>query len=380
MKDRTVPVVTSAVRTPQGKNRGVFAETRSEDLSVPLIDEILEESGVDSEEIDDLLWGCAQQRGEQDNNLARVIALLSSLGESVPAATINRWCASSMQAVMSAADAIRAGQRQAVIAGGVENMSRVPMGEATGDLHPRLAEHYNIAELSMGMTAEKVASRYGISREEMDEYALRSHRRAAEATDTGRFDDEIAPIETNQGVISADEGIRRDTDVETLRELPPAFTSDGAVTAGNSSQISDGAAALLVTSEAFARSHDLEILAFVGDHHVVGVDPTLMGIGPVPATNGLLQRTGDSIDAFDLVELNEAFASQTVYARRELGIDDERFNVNGGAIALGHPLGASGARLPVTLIHEMRRRDVSRGLATLCVGFGQGAAITFARP
>lgn len=379
MKTETIPVIAGAVRTPQGKDGGVFADTRSEDLSIALIDYFLEEFGLGANDIDDLLWGCAQQRGEQDNNLGRVIALLSSLGETVAAATINRWCASSMQAVMSAADAVRAGQRQAIIAGGVENMSRVPMGESTGYLHPRLAEAYNITELSMGMTAEKVADRFDVSREAMDEYAVRSHRRAAEATDTGRFEDEIVPIETSEGVVREDEGIRRETSVETLGELPPAFSSDGVVTAGNSSQISDGAAATLVTSEAFAREHGLEVLAYVGDHNVVGVDPTVMGIGPVPATRGLLERTGSSIDEFDLVELNEAFASQTLYSMRELGVDAERFNVNGGAIAIGHPLGASGARLPVTLLHEMRRRDAERGLATLCVGFGQGAAITFER-
>lgn len=284
-----------------------------------------------------------------------------------------------MQAVMSAADAIRAGQREVIIAGGVENMSRVPMGGSTGDLHPRLAEEYNVAELSMGMTAEKVAERYGISREAMDEYALRSHERAAEATETGRFDDEIIPVDTGDGMVTRDEGIRSDTSLESLAGLPAAFTGDGAVTAGNSSQISDGAAALLVTSESFAKERGLDVLGYVEDHNVVGVDPTVMGIGPVPATAGLLERTGATIEDFDLVEVNEAFASQTLYAKRELGVADDRFNVNGGAIALGHPLGASGARLVVTLLHELDKRDADRGLATLCVGFGQGAAITVTR-
>jgi len=380
MADTTTPVIAAAYRTPQGKEDGVYADTRSEDLSVALIDHILDETGLTSDHVDDLQWGVAQQRTEQDNNVARVIALLSELGEDVPAASINRWCASSMEAIMRSADAIRAGQRDAIIAGGVENMSRVPMdGNSYEHLHPGLAEHYNIPQLQMGMTAEEVAQRHDISREAQDEYALQSQQRAAAATDEGRFDDQIVPIETDSGLVEEDEGIRRDTTMEALGQLPTVFKSDGSVTPGNASQISDGAAATLVTSESFAEDHGLDILAYVGDHNVAGVDPEVMGIGPVPATRGLLDRTGESIDDFDLVELNEAFASQTVYSRDELGIDNEKFNVNGGAIALGHPLGASGARLPVTLIHEMNHRDVDKGLATLCVGFGQGAAITFER-
>ena len=380
MPDSTTPVIAAAVRTPQGREGGVFAETRSEDLSVALIDHILAENDLAGEDIDDLMWGVAQQRTEQDNNVARVIALLSDLGESVPATSINRWCASSMQSIMSASDAIRAGQRQAIIAGGVENMSRVPMGgDSYAHLHPELNEQYNVPELQMGMTAEAVAERYDVSREQQDEYALQSQQRAAEATESGRFEDEIVPIETENGVVTEDEGIRPDTSMEALAGLPTVFKGDGTVTPGNASQISDGAAATLITSEAFADEHGLDVLAHVGDHNVAGVDPTVMGIGPVPATRGLLERTGGSIDDFDLVELNEAFASQTLYCQGELGVDDELFNVNGGAIAVGHPLGASGARLPVTLVHEMEKRDADKGLATLCVGFGQGAAITLER-
>jgi len=220
-----------------------------------------------------------------------------------------------------------------------------------------------------------VADEYDVSREAMDRYAVQSHQRAAEATDSGRFDDEIVPIETDEGTVDEDEGIRRDTDFETLQGLPPAFVED--ITAGNSSQISDGASATLITSKGFAEDHGLDVLAEVGSNWVAGVDPTVMGIGPVPASRGLMERTGREIDDYDLVELNEAFASQTLYARDELGIDEDIFNVNGGAIAIGHPLGASGARLPVTLIHELRKRGGGRGLATLCVGFGQGAAIDF---
>ncbi len=376
----TTPVIAAAHRTPQGKDGGVYADLRGEDLSTRLIDHVLAETGLTSDHVNDLMWGVAQQRGEQDNNVARVIALLSELGESVPATTINRWCASSMQAIISAADAVAAGNRDCVIAGGVEHMTRVPMdGDSYTHLHPELSERYNVFQLQMGMTAEKVAEEYGVSREEQDAYAARSQQRATAATEDGRFDDEIVPVETDEGPVTEDEGIRPGTTAEKLASLPSAFTGDGTVTAGNASQISDGAAITLVTSRAFAEDHGLDVLAEVGTNAVAGVDPTVMGIGPVPATRSLLDRAGTSIDDYDLVELNEAFASQCEYARRELGIDEEIYNVNGGAIALGHPLGASGARLPVTLLHEMEKRDAERGLATLCVGFGQGAAIEFLR-
>jgi acetyl-CoA C-acetyltransferase/acetyl-CoA acyltransferase len=376
----TTPVIVQARRTPQGKEDGAFADVRSEDLSVPLVDEMLADTGVASEQVDDLLWGCAQQRDEQGNNVARVIALLSDLGESVPAATINRWCASSAEAIMRGADAIAAGQRDCVIAGGVESMSRVELGQNTHNVHPRLAELYNIGELQMGMTAEKVAEEYDVSREAQDEFALRSHQRAADATDSGRFDDEIVPVETEAGTVSEDEGIRRDTSIETLSGLPTVFKSEGTITPGNASQISDGASGTMITSRAFADDHDLDVLAEVRNHMVAGVDPTIMGVGPVPAVRKLCERTGRDTDDYDLVELNEAFASQALYCQRELGFDDNIYNVNGGAIAIGHPLGASGARLPVTLIHEMNRRDADLGLATECVGFGQGAAIEFSLP
>jgi acetyl-CoA acyltransferase len=379
MRD-TTPVVVQACRTAQAKEDGAYADVRSEDLSVPLIDEMLAETGVASEAVDDLLWGCAQQRDEQGNNVARVIALLSDLGEAVPAATINRWCASSAEAIMRGADAIRAGQRDCVIAGGVESMTRVELGQNTHNVHPRMAELYNIGDLQMGMTAETVAEEYGVSREDQDEYALRSHQRAADATDSGRFGEEIVPVETGEGTVTDDEGIRPDTSLEKLAGLPTVFKSDGTITPGNASQISDGAAGTMITSRAFADEHDLDVLATVGDHMVAGVDPTIMGVGPVPAVRKLCARTGRDTDDYDLVELNEAFASQALYCQRELGFDDDSYNVNGGAIAIGHPLGASGARLPVTLIHEMNRRGADLGLATECVGFGQGAAIEFHAP
>jgi acetyl-CoA acyltransferase len=375
----TTPVVVQAYRTPQGKDGGVFADVRSEDLSIPLINEILAETGLSGEAVDDLMWGCAQQRSEQGNNLARVIALLSDLGETVPATTINRWCASSAQAVISASDAIRAGQRDCIIAGGVENMSRVSMGGNTA-YHPRMNEDFNIAALSMGMTAEEVAERYDVSREEQDAYAARSQQRACAATDEGRFEDEIVPIDTGEGVVTKDEGLRPGTTAEKLAGLPTVFKGNGSVTPGNASQISDGAAALLVTSRAFAEDHDLEVMAEIGNNAVAGVDPYVMGIGPIPACEELFERSGTTAEDYDLVELNEAFASQCYYCQQELGFDDDIYNVNGGAIAIGHPLGASGARLPVTLIHEMQKRGAERGLATECVGFGQGAAIEFRLP
>jgi acetyl-CoA acyltransferase len=376
----TTPVIAAAVRTPQGREDGVYAEVRSEDLVVPLVNEILTETRLSGAEIDDFMLGCAQQRGEQGNNMARIVSLLSDLGESVPATTINRWCASSAQAIISAADAVRAGSRDAVLAGGVESMTRVKQGANRENVHPRLAEEHDVAELAMGMTAEEVAERFDVSREAQDEYSLRSHERAAEATDSGRFDDEIVPIDTPDGTVREDEGIRRDTSIEQLADLPTVFKADGTVTPGNASQISDGAAATLVTSREFADEHDLDVLAEVGGNSVAGVEPEIMGVGPIPAVKDLLDRVNRGIEEYDLIELNEAFASQCLYCQEELGIDDDIYNVNGGAIAIGHPLGATGARLPVTLIHEMRKRDAERGIATECVGFGQGAAIEFSLP
>ena len=379
------PVVVEAVRTPQGKEDGVFSDVRSEDLSVPLINEILDRTDLTGEDVEDLLWGCAQQRDEQGNNMARVIALLSDLGESTPATTINRWCASSAEAVMRGADAIAAGQRDCLIVGGVESMSRVQMGENVANVHPGLNDDYNVAQLDMGMTAEKVAEEFDVSREEQDEYAARSQQRAVEATEEGRFDDEIVPIEgtDDEGeeiLVEEDEGLRPGTTKEKLANLPTVFKADGTVTPGNSSQISDGASALLLTSREYAEEQGFDILAEVGDHNVAGVDPTIMGIGPVPAVKGLAESDDRDLDDYDLVELNEAFASQCLYCQQELGFDDDIYNVNGGAIAIGHPLGATGARLPVTLVHEMNRRGSELGLATECVGFGQGAAIEFHLP
>ncbi|MFC4540349.1 thiolase family protein [Halosolutus amylolyticus] len=373
------PVLVSLCRTPQGKKNGIFADIRSEQLSIPVVNALLNDTGLSGEQVDDLQWGCVKQEGEQGNNIARTITLLSDLGESVPAATIDRQCASSAHAIMSAADAIRAGQRQCIIAGGVESMTRVERAEDRSQI-PGLDNAYDLDELAMGQTAETVAEQYGVSRETQDEYAATSQKRAVDATREGRFDDEIVPIDNGEEIITEDEGLRPGTTAEKLASLPPVFEENGTVTAGNSSQMSDGAAAVMVTSQSFADDYSLDILAHVGQHSVVGVDPHVMGIGPVPAVREILDRTDRSMSDYGLVELNEAFASQTVYCKRQLGIDDDSFNVNGGAIAIGHPLGASGARLPVTLVHEMQRRGTDRGIATACVGFGQGVAIEFTHP
>lgn len=375
----TTPVLVQVHRTPQGKYYGVFADVRSEDLSVPLVNEMLDETGLSGEEVDDLMWGCVRQVTEQGNNLARVIALLSDLPESVPGTTIDRMCASSAQALMSAADAIRAGQRDCIIAGGVESMTRVQRDHEVADI-PGMQDRYDVEALPMGMTAEAVADRYDVPREEQDAYGARSQQRACEATEAGRFDEEIVPIETDDGIVTEDEGLRPGTTAEKLADLDPAFAESGTVHAGNASQVSDGAAGVMVTAKSFAADYGLDVLAEVGNNNVAGVNPEVMGIGPIPACEGLFERSGTTASDYDLVELNEAFASQTLYCQEQLGFNDDIFNVNGGAIAIGHPLEASGARLPVTLVHEMRRRGADRGLSTQCVGYGLGGAIEFTLP
>ncbi len=369
------PVVVSAVRTPQGKQGGVFADTGSEELSVPLVEAMLDQTEIDPAEVDDVRWGCAKQVNEQSNNIARVIAMLA-LEESVPGTTIDRLCASSAEAIMSGADQIRAGTRDIIVAGGVENMSRNERRKGIGS-YEGIAQRYDIDGLAMGMTAKKVAREFDVPRERQDEYGARSQQRACAATEEGTFDDEIVPIETDDGTVSKDEGLRPGTTAEGISKLPPAFEEDGTVTAANASQISDGAAGVMLMAREVAEEHGLEIMASIEGHNVAGVDPTMMGIGPVPAVRGIWEDNGRSAEDYDLVELNEAFASQTLYCQDELGFPDERFNVNGGAIAIGHPLGASGARLPVTLIHELERHGGGLGLSTMCVGYGQGAAIEF---
>jgi 3-oxoadipyl-CoA thiolase len=385
-------VVLSAVRTPVGRYGGVLAGERPDDLAALVIAEAVARSGVPAKEIEDVYFGAANQAGEDNRNVARMAALLAGLPESVAGVTVNRLCASGLSAVVSACHTVAAGDGDLFVAGGVESMSRAPLVMAKPETpfprgnrtiwdttlgwrfpNPRLEKMFPLE--SMGETGENVAERYEVPREEQDAFALRSHRRWAEADASGRFADELVAV----GEVVRDEHPRPDTSEEKLAALRPAFREGGSVTAGNSSGINDGAAALVVASEERARDLGAEPLGtFVGSA-VAGVDPRVMGIGPVPAVRKLLERAGIGVADLDLVELNEAFASQSLVVIRELGLDPERVNVNGGAIAIGHPLGMSGARLVVTLLHELRRREGRYGLATLCVGVGQGQAALFER-
>jgi 3-oxoadipyl-CoA thiolase len=382
----TLAVVLSAVRTPVGRYGGGLSGVRPDDLAAIAIAAAVERAGVDAGEIEDVYLGAANQAGEDNRNVARMAALLAGLPESVAGVTVNRLCASGLSAVVSACHAVAAGDGDLFVAGGVESMSRAPLVMAKpdkafprGDValydttlgwrfpNPRLEERFPLE--SMGETGENVADRWGVSREDQDAFAAESQRRWAAAD----FSDELVPV----GELERDEHPRPDTSVEKLASLRPAFRDGGTVTAGNSSGINDGAAALVIASEERARDLGAEPLgAFLGSA-VAGVDPRVMGIGPVPAVRKLLERTGVEVADLDLVELNEAFASQSLAVIRELGLDPARVNVNGGAIALGHPLGMSGARLVVTLLHELRRRGGRYGLATLCVGVGQGQAALF---
>jgi 3-oxoadipyl-CoA thiolase len=386
-------VIISAVRTPVGRYGGGLAEARPDDLAATAIRAAVERAGVEPAEIEDVVFGCANQAGEDNRNVARMAALLAGLPQEVPGTTVNRLCASGLEAVAAACRAIRVGEGELLIAGGVESMSRAPLVMAKperpfarGDRtvydttlgwrfpNPELEAMFPLE--SMGETGENVAEQFDVSREDQDAFALTSQRRHAEAAAARRFDDELVAV----GELVADEHPRADTTLEKLAALKPAFREGGTVTAGNASGVNDGAAALVIASEEKARELGAEPLARFVAGAVAGVDPRIMGIGPVPAVRKALARAGLSVDDLDLVELNEAFASQSVYVIRELGLDPERVNVNGGAIALGHPLGMSGARLVVTLLHELRRRDGKYGLATLCVGVGQGQAAIFARP
>jgi 3-oxoadipyl-CoA thiolase len=385
-------VVVSAVRTPIGRYGGALSGVRADDLAGVAIAAAVERAGVDKSAVDDVYFGCANQAGEDNRNVARMGALLGGLPDSVAGITLNRLCASGLSAVVSACHAVLAGDADVVVAGGVESMSRAPFVMAKPDTafprgnqtvwdttlgwrfpNPRLEELFPLE--SMGETGENVAERWGVSREDQDAFALRSQERWATANAAGRFEDELVPV----GDVTVDEHPRPQTTVEALAKLKPAFSQDGTVTAGNASGINDGAAALVVMSAERARDLGLDTLgAFVGSA-VAGVDPRVMGVGPIPAVRKLLERSGVGVEDVDLVELNEAFASQSLAVVRELGLDPERVNVNGGAIALGHPLGMSGARLVVSLLHELRRRDGRYGLATLCVGVGQGVAALFER-
>ena len=385
-------VVLSAVRTPIGRYGGALSSVRPDDLAAVVIGAAVERAGVEPGSIDDVYLGCANQAGEDNRNVARMSSLLAGLPDSVPGVTLNRLCASGLSAVVSASHAIMAGDAEIAVAGGVESMSRAPLVMAKPDSsfprgnqtvwdttlgwrfpNPRLEERFPLE--SMGETGENVAERYGVSREEQDAFALRSQRRWAEAQEAGRFADELVPV----GDVAVDEHPRPGTTPEALAGLQAAFRAGGTVTAGNASGINDGAAALVIASEERARELGIAPLGAFAGSAVAGVDPRFMGIGPVPAVRRLLERAGVEARDLDLVELNEAFASQSLVVIRELGLEEERVNVNGGAIALGHPLGMSGARLVVSLLHELRRRGGRYGLATLCVGVGQGVAALFER-
>jgi 3-oxoadipyl-CoA thiolase len=385
-------VVLSAVRTPVGRYGGALADERPDDLAALVIGSAVERAGVPAEEIEDVYFGCANQAGEDNRNVARMSALLAGLPQAVAGVTLNRLCASGLSAVVAACHAVRAGDGELFVAGGVESMSRAPFVFAKPERayprgnqtvwdttlgwrfpNERLAEMFPLE--SMGETGENVAEQWGIGREEQDQFALQSQHRHAEAVAAGRFRDELVAV----GELTADEHPRPDTTIEKLAALKPAFREGGTVTAGNSSGVNDGAAALVVASEEKARGLGIAPLGRFVASAVAGVDPRVMGIGPIPAVRKVLARAGIDVTELDLVELNEAFASQSLHVIRELGLEHARVNVNGGAVALGHPLGMSGARLVVTLLHELRRRDGRYGLATLCVGVGQGQAALFER-
>jgi len=378
-------VIVAATRTPIGKApNGMFRTTRPDDLASVVVAEVLRRTpGLDPAEVEDVILGCAMPEAEQGLNVARIASLRAGVPVSASAMTVNRFCASGLEAIAQAAGRIMVGAADVIIAGGTESMSLVPMGGHKVAPNPTLVRDYPDVYLSTGLVAENHARESGITREAQDAFSLRSHTRALAAIDAGRFIDEIVPIDvqTLHGTVTmnTDEGPRRASSLEALAALRPAFHISGTVTAGNSSQTSDAAAAVIVMSAARARALGLTPMArFVG-YATAGVKPELFGIGPVPAIRKLLARTGVALDAIDLVELNEAFAAQVLACTKALPIDDDRLNVNGGAIALGHPLGCTGARLTTSLLHELRRRQGRYGLVTMCVGGGMGAAAIFER-
>jgi len=370
-------VIVSAVRTASGKAPGgTLRGTRPDELGAVAIAEALKRApGIDPGEVDDVILGCAMPEAEQGMNVARIASLRAGIPVSASAVTVNRFCSSGLQAIAYAAERIMCGSASVIVAGGTESMSLVPMGGNKIAPNPALMDGYPDVYLSTGLVAENHARESAISREEQDAFALRSQRRWAEAQAAGRFADELVAV----GDVEADEHPRPDTSAERLADLKPIFRQGGSVTAGNSSGINDGAAALVIASEERAAALGAEPLGRFRASAVAGVDPRVMGIGPIPAVRKLLGRAGVGVEEIDLVELNEAFASQSVAVVRELGLDPERVNVNGGAIALGHPLGMSGTRLVVSLLHELRRRQGRYGIATLCVGVGQGQAALFER-
>jgi 3-oxoadipyl-CoA thiolase len=396
-------LIIDAVRTPMGRFRGALAGVRPDDLAAHVIAAAVERTGVDPGAVADVYWGAANQAGEDNRDVGRMASLLAGLPVEVPGVTVNRLCASGLEAINQASRALRLGEGDLYLAGGSESMSRapwvmpkpeapLPRGEQTLHdtalgwrlINPRMAELYSTE--AMGETAENVAERYGISREDQDAFALRSHQRAVAATAEGRFASQLIAVEAPPAngrpaaLVEADEGPRPDTTLEKLASLRPAFRDAGTVTAGNASTLNDGAACAVLVSESTASELGAEPLARVVASGVAGVDPAFMGIGPIPAIRRALAAAGLELDQIDLIEINEAFAAQVLACVRELGIDEERLNVNGGAIALGHPLGCSGARLVTTLAWELRRRNARYGVAALCVGVGQGVATVIENP
>jgi 3-oxoadipyl-CoA thiolase len=389
--------IVDALRTPIGRYNGALATMRPDDLAAIVVRGIVDRTGVDPARIDDVYFGAANQSGEDNRNVARMAVLLSGLPVAVPGTTVNRLCGSSLQAINSAAQAIAFGEGDVMIAGGVESMTRAPYVMPKTDrpygrnqelfdtvlgwrmTNPRMPEQYTI---SLGETAERVAERYGISREEQDRFALGSQQKYAQAAARGAFDDELLAVEVpghRPHTFERDEHPRAESTLEALAKLKPAFVQNGTVTAGNSSGINDGAVAVLLCDAETGTHLGVEPLARVVACASAGVEPDVMGLGPIPATQRALQRAGLNVEQLDLIEINEAFAAQAIACMRELHFDPERTNVNGGAIALGHPLGASGARIATTLLHEMRRRGSRYGLATMCIGVGQGIATVFER-
>ena len=393
--------VVDALRTPMGRFGGAFAGVRPDDLAAHALAALVARNEVPGDAVDDVVWGAANQAGEDNRNVARMALLLAGLPIEVPGVTVNRLCGSGLEAVNGGYREIRSEEAEIVLAGGSESMTRAPFVMSKSEkafgrsveihdtsigwrfVNPRMKERFGTH--AMGETAEINRRDYGITREEQDAFALESHQRAVAARDSGRFDAELVPVEVRgpkgtTTVVSADEPPRPDSSLEKLATLKPAFEADGTVTAGNSSGLNDGAAAVLLASEAALREHSWSPLARVVTSAVAGVEPQRMGVGPVFATRKALKRAGLSLDDIDLVELNEAFAAQSLACIKELGLDRAKVNVNGGAIALGHPLGCSGARILTTLVHEMNRRGVRYGLATMCIGVGQGIATIVENP
>ncbi len=379
------------MRTPIGRFGGSLKDWTAADLGVAVAQESLRRARVRPDQIDDSIWGCARQAGGGPN-VARQITFRAGVPDRVPSLTVNQACGSGLRAIILAAEKIMLGRAEIVLAGGTESMSRVPYFAEGARWGARMGyvdlvdgmyrDGFNdpLSKMVMGETAEELAKRYEIARDEQDEYALRSQQRAASAIDGGRFADEVVPLELkdrkgNAVAFAKDEHVRTDTTIESLRKLAPVFSKDGTVTAGNSSGITDGAAAVVVMSEAALKESGAQPLARVVDYEIVGVPPEIMGIGPVPATRALLERQKLKLDDIDLVELNEAFAAQVIACDRDLEFDPERLNVNGGSIALGHPIGCTGVRITTTLLHEMKRREARRGLATLCISGGMGIAM-----